>query len=98
VSGGVAGVQERTHLSTDYQTDKQIHPSVKFTIKISTKVSPTKPADAKIKKLNITPGYTSWLQRKTTEIGTVTCSIYLPDYVSEFLKLIWKGWCPYSWC
>ena len=67
-----AKVQERTHLSTDYQTDKQIHPSVKFTIKFSTKVSPTKPADAKIKKLNITPGYTSWLQRKTTEIGTVT--------------------------
>ena len=43
-------VQARTHLSTDYQTNKQIHPSVKFTIKINTKMSPAKPPDTKIRK------------------------------------------------
>jgi hypothetical protein len=56
---------------TTKQINRYTHP-LNLLLKLVQKVSPTKPADAKIKKLNITPGYTSWLQRKTTEIGTVT--------------------------
>ena len=55
--------QASTQLSTDYQTNKQMHPFVKFTIKISI-------LTLKIKKINITSGYTSWLHRKTKEMLT----------------------------
>jgi len=40
-----------------------MHPFVKFTIKISI-------LTLKIKKINITSGYTSWLHKKTKEMLT----------------------------
>ena len=54
---------------TTKQINRYTHP-LNLLLKLGQKVSPVKPPDTKIKKINITSGYIPWLQRKTNEILT----------------------------